>query len=226
MNTASKKLQNSANNLANIQTPGFKSSRVDTTSLQSGGVVATSTSRSTAQGPVMTTSNSLDLSINGSGFFRVALPNGGEGFTRSGSFKTAGDGRIVTSDGNPIAPEIAIPGNSAGISVGAGGDVSAVVDGNPVNVGQLQLASFNNPAGLTPLGGSLFAESAASGQAVVGNPGTGQFGSVLSGALEGSSVDIASEMVDQIIARVAFKANINVIKTANEMTGAILNIKA
>ena len=133
---------------------------------------------------------------------------------------------MVTSDGNPVTPEITVPGNATGISFGSTGEVSYNSGGETQNAGQLLLANFNNPSGLTALGGSLLGETSASGVAVAGNPGTGGFGTVISGAFELSNVDITSEVVDQIASTVAFKANAQVIKVTDEIIGSILDTKA
>ena len=226
LNTFAKKLQNSSNNVANVSTPGFKSSQVNVSSLKSGGAQVTSTSRTNTPGVIQTTGNPLDMAINGNGFFQVGLPGGGVGFTRFGSFNTGPGGQLVTPDGNPIVPEIAISTGNTGVSIDANGQVSAQVGGAPAVVGQVQLANFNNPAGLSAQGGNLFTETVASGAPIAGNPGTGGLGNVIPGALELSNVDLIKEAVDQIVAKAGFKANVNIIRTADEMLGTLLDIKA
>ena len=225
LRAASKKLQNSANNVANIQTSGFKKSRLDLTAMSSGGGRVSATSRTNTQGAIAQTNDPFTLAISGRGFFQVALPNGESGFTRGGTVKLNGTGRMVTSDGNPVTPEITVPGNATGISFGSTGEVSYTSGGETQNAGQLLLADFNNPSGLTALGGNLLGETNASGAAVAGNPGTGGFGTVISGAFELSNVDITSEVVDQIATAAAFKANAQVIKVIDEITGSILDTK-
>ncbi|KMP10777.1 hypothetical protein UZ36_06630 [Candidatus Nitromaritima sp. SCGC AAA799-C22] len=226
LRTSAQRLQNSANNLANVQTSGFKKSTVNTSEVQSGGSQVTSTTRVNVQGGIQPTGNPTDLAIDGNGFFQVALPNGGTGFTRSGRFTTDAGGNLVTADGNALVPPINIPGNSTGVSVESSGQVSAQVGGNAQGLGQIQLANFNNPSGLTPQGNNIFIESNASGAPVVGNPGVGGNGTILSGSLELSNVDIAEEMVNQITAKAAFTANARVIRAADEMLGTILDIKS
>ncbi len=226
LRTASRKLANSSNNIANVRTPGFKASRADAVSIESGGSKVSSISRSNTQGPVIPTSNPLDLAISGNGLFQIVNSGGGTSFTRGGSFKTDGNGRLTTSNGEPLTPEIQIPGNATNVSISQTGEVSAQVGGQTQNLGQIQLASFSNPAGLTAEGNGLFGESASSGAPITGNPGTGEFGNVLSGFLEESNVDIASEVVGQIADVAAFKANAQVIKAIDETTGSILDIKA
>ncbi|MBC8286091.1 MAG: flagellar hook-basal body complex protein [Nitrospinae bacterium] len=225
LSNASKRLQNSANNIANVNTAGFKKSDVNSVENKSGGTRVNDISKSNTQGSLVPTGNPLDLAIDGDGFFQVTNPNGGTSFTRSGSFKQDGAGNIVDASGNALVPAINIPGNNTGISVGANGQVSAQVGGHPEAVGQITLARFQNPSGLTAAGGNLYNESAGSGAPVVGNPGAGGLGTVRSGFLEGSNVDITEEIVDQIVSKVAFKANVNVIKANDEMLGSILDIK-
>ena len=226
LKNASQRLQNSANNVANVNTPGFKKSDVNSVELQSGGTRVNDISKSNTQGALIPTNNPLDLAIDGNGFFQVPNPNGGTSFTRSGSFKQDNAGNIVDASGNALVPAVNIPGNNTGISVDANGQISSQVGGQTEVAGQLQLANFQNPSGLQAAGGNLLNESAASGAPVAGNPGTGGLGTVRSGFLEGSNVDITEEIVDQIVSKVAFKANVNVIKANDELIGTILDIKS
>ncbi len=226
LNNASKRLQNSANNLANVQTSGFKKSDVNSVDSKTGGTRVNSISKVNTQGGLIPTNNPLDLAIEGNGFFQVANPNGGTSFTRSGSFSLDGTGQVVDSSGNALLPAINIPANNNGIDVGSTGQVSVQTPGGLEVAGQIQLANFQNPEGLSAAGGNLLNESAASGAPAVGNPGEGGNGTVLSGFLEGSNVDIAEEMVDQIVSKAAFKANVNVIKANDEMIGSLLDIKS
>ena len=226
LKNASQRLQNSANNVANINTAGFKKSDVNSADIKSGGTRVNDVSKSNTQGALIPTGNPLDLAISGNGFFQVTNPNGGTSFTRSGSFKLDGGGNIVDASGNALVPAVNVPGNNAGISVGANGQISAQVGGQPEVIGQIQLANFANPSGLSAAGGNLLNESASSGAPIVGGPGEGGRGTVLSGFLEGSNVDITEEIVDQIVAKAAFKANVNVIKANDELLGTILDIKS
>ena len=226
LKNASQRLQNSANNVANINTAGFKKSDVNSADIKSGGTRVNDVSKSNTQGALIPTGNPLDLAISGNGFFQVTNPNGGTSFTRSGSFKLDGGGNIVDASSNALVPAVNVPGNNAGISVGANGQISAQVGGQPEVIGQVQLANFANPSGLSAAGGNLLNESAGSGAPVVGGPGEGGRGTVLSGFLEGSNVDITEEIVDQIVAKAAFKANVNVIKANDELLGTILDIKS
>ena len=222
---ASQRLQNSVNNVANVNTAGFKKSAVNSVDNKSGGTRVNDISRSNTQGSLIPTGSPLDLAIDGNGFFQVTNPNGGTSFTRSGSFKQDGAGNIVDASGNALLPAVNVPGNNTGISVDSNGQISSQVGGQPEVAGQLQLANFQNPSGLTAAGGNLFNESAASGAPVAGNPGAGGLGTVRSGFLEGSNVDITEEIVDQIVFKAALKANVNVIKANDELLGSILDIK-
>ncbi len=226
MNAATKRLQNSANNVANLQTPGFKKSDVVSASLKSGGTSVTAISRSNTPGGLIPTSNPLDLAISGNGFFQVQSNGGGTSFTRSGSFKVGGDGRLTTANGEALIPEINVPGDATQINVDSQGQVSANVGGNNEVLGQIQLANFNNSSGLSAQGGNTLGESSASGAPVAGAPGDGGFGSIVSGFLESSNVDLAEEIVDQMVSKAAFKANTKIIRATDEMLGALLDIKA
>jgi len=226
LNTASRKLQVSSNNLANVQTPGFKASRTNIVDNQSGGARVAAVQRLNTSGSFLPTGNALDVAIQGNGFLQVTLGTGGTGFTRAGSLKVDSTGRLVNSNGNPILPQINVPGGAESISISSTGTVSASVNGQVQTLGQIQLATFQNPSGLNSLGNNLFGQSAASGAPIVSNPGAGGAGTMQSGFLETSNVDITEEMVQQILAGNAFKANANAIRAADEMTGTILDIKA
>jgi flagellar basal-body rod protein FlgG len=226
LNNASKRLQNSANNLANVQTAGFKKGEVASVQSKSGGTRVNSVAKVNTQGGLIPTNNPLDLAIGGNGFFQVTNPNGGVSFTRSGSFSLNAAGQVVDNSGNALIPQINVPAGNSGISIGANGQISIQTAVGLEVAGQIQLATFNNPAGLSAGGGNLLNESAASGAPVVGNPNQDPFGSVLSGFLEASNVDVAEEMVDQIVAKAAFKANVNIIKANDEMIGSLLDIKS
>ena len=226
LRTSAKKLQTSANNLANLQTPGFKKSRVEIGDVASGGARVSSISRNSSAGSLISTSNPLDLAINGSGFFQVSLSNGGTGFTRAGNFKTDSVGQLTTVGGNPLVPPVTIPAGATAISIDSGGQVTAIVSGSSVTVGQIELAQFNNPGGLSAQGGNLFIASSASGSPITGVPGSGSFGRVANGALESSNVNIVDEIVVQIVAKASFKANASVIRTSNDLIGTLLDLKS
>ena len=225
LTNASKRLQNSANNLSNVLTSGFKKGQVNTVESKAGGIGVNSIFKVNTQGGFLPTNNPLDLAIQGNGFFQVANSNGSTSFTRSGSFSLDGAGQMVDSSGNPLVPAINIPFDNNGISVSYQGQVSAQTPDGTVAAGQIQLASFTNPSDLNAAGGNLFNESATSGAPVIGIPGADGKGTVLSGFLEGSNVDITEEMIDQIATRAKFKANTKVIKANDEMLGSLIDIK-
>ena len=226
LRTSASKLQTSANNLANLQTPGFKKGRAEIGDVASGGARVSSISRNSSPGSLISTSNPLDLAINGSGFFQVSLSTGGTGFTRAGNFKIDSAGQLTTAGGNPLVPPVTIPSGATGISIDSGGQVSAIVGGSSVAVGQIELAQFNNSGGLSAQGGNVFLESSASGSPVTGVPGSGSLGRVANGALEGSNVNIVDEIVGQIVAKTSFKANLAVIRTSKDLIGTLLDIKS
>ncbi|MEE4254020.1 MAG: flagellar basal-body rod protein FlgG [Desulfuromusa sp.] len=230
-----------ANNLANVNSSGFKKSRADfqdilyqTTKAAGtgvdGGEVPTGIqiglgSRVAAVQKVFTTGdfiqtqNELDMAIEGNGFFQVTLPDGTEAFTRSGAMKQDSTGRIVTSDGYPIIPEIVLPQNSTAITITPGGEVQVVMDGEtiPTSVGNIGLVRFSNPAGLKSLGRNLYAETPTTGTPEAGIPSESGFGSLSQGFLEGSNVNIMEEMVNMIAGQRAYEVNSKAIKTADEM---------
>jgi flagellar basal-body rod protein FlgG len=231
-----------ANNLANINTAGFKRSRVDFQDLlyQTERVPGTASARNAqvpagiqvglgsrpgavykifSQGTFQQTGNPLDLAIEGDGFFQVQLPDGRIAYTRDGAFKLDNQGRTVTADGFPILPEITIPPDALSISIGQDGTVSVMLPGQtqPQEVGQIQLARFVNPAGLQSIGRNLFVATFASGEPQVGTPGLEGFGSIAQGFLEMSNVKVVEEMVALITALRAYEVNSKAIQTADEM---------
>ena len=238
-----------ANNLANVNTAGFKKSRADFQDLlyqnikSAGSSASASTENPTGiqvglgsrtaavqklftVGDVQQTGNDLDLAIQGSGFLQVELPNGETAYTRAGTLKKDGTGRLVTSAGNPIVPQIVIPENATRIAIGSDGTVEAFLDGsNQGNqLGTIELATFSNPAGLSSLGGNLYQETASSGTAVTGIPGELGIGELVQGFLEGSNVNIMEEMVAMIAGQRAYEVNSKAIKTADEMLQMTNNI--
>lgn len=229
-------------NLANSATHGYKRSRAvfedmlyqnvrqaganETaqnqlpTGLQLGtGVRTAATARNFGQGSLNQTGNPLDFAINGQGFFQVQMPDGSTSYTRDGSFQVDPQGQLVTSAGYPVSPAISVPPNTLSLTVGKDGMVSAQVAGNaaPQQVGQLQLASFVNPAGLDPRGGNLFAETAASGPPQAGNPASNGLGAINQGALEASNVNVVEELVAMIQAQRGYEINSKAIQTADQM---------
>ncbi|MFP5512628.1 MAG: flagellar basal-body rod protein FlgG [Alphaproteobacteria bacterium] len=232
-----------SNNIANSTTTGYKKQRAEfqdllyqnfrrigSTSSDAGTIVPTgvqvgagvrvaAVARVLEQGNLNITDNKLDVAINGSGYFQVTLPSGDTAYTRAGNFKLSPEGMIVTADGYPIQPNITVPTNAVDISINSSGEVLIKLDGQTAtqNVGQLQLATFANAAGLEATGDNLFMESGASGQAVTGNPGAPGFGRVTQGALETSNVNVVQEITTLITAQRAYEMNSKVIKTTDEM---------
>jgi flagellar basal-body rod protein FlgG len=230
-----------ANNLANVNSSGFKKSRADFQDILyqtsraagtgvDGGQVPTGVqvglgSRVAAVQKVFTsgdfqqTDNELDLAIEGPGFFQVTLPDGTEAYTRSGALKKDSTGRLVTSDGYPVFPEVVVPENSTSINIGPGGTVEVILDGEsiPTEAGNLELVRFSNPTGLKSLGRNLYAETPTTGAPVTGTPGEEGFGTLSQGFLEGSNVNIMEEMVNMIAGQRAYEVNSKAIKTADEM---------
>ncbi|GBD94238.1 flagellar basal-body rod protein FlgG [bacterium BMS3Abin05] len=239
-----------SNNLANINTTGFKKSKVEfqdllyqtiqnpgvsntgnsapTSEIQIGhGTKAVSVLKIFSQGDVSPTTNPLDLAIDGEGFFKLQMPDGRITYTRDGTFKISADGRLVTSDGYLLDPGISLPENTSGINISSDGVISAKVVGEtePEIVGQLELAKFVNPAGLKNIGRNLFEETAASGQPLFGTPDNDGFGRVMQGYVELSNVDVVQEMVNMIIAQRAYEINSKAIKTSEEMLAMANNLK-
>jgi len=230
-----------ANNLANVNSSGFKKSRADFQDILyqtskaagtgvDGGQVPTGVqvglgSRVAAVQKVFTsgdfqqTENELDVAIEGTGFFQVTLPDGTAAYTRSGALKKDGTGRLVTSDGYPLFPEVVLPENSTAITIGPGGNVEALLDGEsePTEAGLIELVRFSNPAGLKSLGRNLYAETPTTGIPTSGTPGEEGFGTLSQGFLEGSNVNIMEEMVNMIAGQRAYEVNSKAIRTADEM---------
>ncbi|GAB4165804.1 MAG: flagellar basal-body rod protein FlgG [Geothermobacteraceae bacterium] len=231
-----------ANNLANVNTTGFKKSRADFQDLlyqtiQSAGGTSTSGTETPTgiqiglgakmaavqkvftAGDILQTGNELDLAIEGDGFFQVQLPTGETVYTRAGALKKDGTGRLVTSDGYPVLPEITIPENASRVAVHEDGTVEAFLDGSSAGsqLGQIELAKFSNPAGLFSLGRNLLKETPASGAPTTGIPGELGLGTLSQGYLEGSNVSVMEEMVNMIAGQRAYEINSKAIKTADEM---------
>jgi len=235
------KLQAIANNLANVNTVGFKRDRVvfedlhyqvdaqpgaqsaDNTvsnGVQLGnGTRLVGTQKVFTNGSIQTTSQQLDVAISGNGFLQVRRPNGDAAFTRAGQLQVDANGTLVNAQGLPLVPQITVPNNATGITIGENGMVSATVPGSiaPTELGQLTLTSFVNPAGLQALGENLFQETAASGNPNEGKAGDGAFGKIKQGALEGSNVQVVEEMVDMIAAQRTYEMNTKVLSAADNM---------
>jgi flagellar basal-body rod protein FlgG len=198
------------------------------TGLQVGtGVRMVSTTRLQGQGSIQQTNNPLDLAIQGNGFFVVQQADGTPAYTRDGSLKTDAQGRVVTSDGSPLEPPISIPANALNVTIGADGTVSVTTQGQttPTQVGQIQIANFVNPAGLSASGQNLFTATAASGDPQVGNPGTDGRGSVQQGSIEQSNVDVVEEMVGLISAQRAYEIDTKVVSAADQMLQSVTQLR-
>jgi flagellar basal-body rod protein FlgG len=231
-----------SNNLANVSTNGFKKSHAVfedlmyqnlrqvgsstseqstlPTGLQIGlGVRTVATARSFAQGNLQQTSNNLDVAVQGNGFFQLTMPDGTIGYTRDGSFQIDNQGRMVNSNGLPLAGGITVPSNATAVTVSADGAVSATIPGNitPQSIGTITLASFVNPAGLDPKGQNIYAESAASGQPNVGTAGANGLGALMQGFVETSNVNVVQELVTMIQTQRAYEMNSKAIQTSDQM---------
>lgn len=236
------KLDAISNNLANVGTNGYKRGGVVfedlmyqnlrqvgaaadeqnqlPTGLQLGlGVRTVATARNFSQGSLQQSGNQLDLAINGNGFLQVTMPDGTTGYTRDGSLKLDAQGRVVTSGGLPLANDITVPAEAQSITVSPDGVVTVKVPGNaaPQQVGNIELASFINPAGLEPLGQNLYAETVASGAPVNGAPGTVGMGNLMQGYVETSNVNVVQELVTMIQTQRAYEMNSKAIQTSDQM---------
>ena len=235
------KLQAIANNLANVNTVGFKRDRVvfedlfyqvdkqpgaqtaDNTvsnGTQLGnGVGIVGTQKVFTNGSIQTTSQALDVAISGNGFIQVRRPDGTPAYTRAGQLQLDQNGVLVNAQGLPLVPQITVPNNATAITIGENGMVSATVAGNvvPTELGQLTLTTFVNPGGLQALGENLFQETAASGTPNEGKAGDGAYGKFKQGALEGSNVVVVEEMVDMIAAQRTYEMNTKVLSAADNM---------
>jgi flagellar basal-body rod protein FlgG len=240
-----------SNNIANLNTTAFKKQRaefqdllyqserrVGSTSSDTGtivpvgvqigsGVKAAAVYRLSTQGNLINTNNPLDLAIQGHGYFQIQMPDGTTAYTRDGSLQLSPTGELVTADGYVVEPGITLPSNTTAVTVNANGQVLAQIANQtqPQTVGQLQLASFPNEAGLQALGGNYLQETAASGTAVTGNPGSTAFGTIQQGFLETSNVNVVSEITDLITAQRAYEMNSKVIQTSNDMESTLSQIR-
>jgi len=238
-----------SNNLANINTSGFKKSRAEfqdliyqsirepgakstisteiPTGIQVGlGVKPVAVNRVFSQGNFKHTGNPLDLVIEGDGFFQVTMPDGTIVYTRSGSFSKDSTGRLVTNDGYPLEPAITIPADAISITIGDDGTVSILRPGETTSteVGSIQLAKFVNPAGLKSLGKNLFLNTQSSGDPIQGTPGLEGFGTITQGFLEMSNVDIVEELVEMIVAQRSYETNARAIRASDEMLNRAINL--
>jgi flagellar basal-body rod protein FlgG len=237
-----------SNNLANVATSGFKKGRAvfedlmyqnvrqvggatsQDTQAPSGlslgtGARVVATEKAYTQGSLLQTQNSLDLAIEGRGFFAINMPDGTTAYTRDGTFQTNAQGELVTSSGYRVQPGITIPANAQSISIGADGTVSVRQAGQsaPVQVGTIQLTDFVNPAGLEARGENLVMESASSGPAQTGTPGLNGLGQIQQGSLESSNVNVVEELVNMIETQRAYEMNSKAIATTDQMLQYVTN---
>lgn len=242
-------IDNVAHNLANVNTTGFKKTRMEfedlvaeTTraagtptsasteapiGLETGlGTRPVATARDFTMGNLKSTGGSLDIAIQGRGFFQVAMPDGTTAYTRNGEFHLDGDGKLLNSEGMPLQPEITIPPNATSVSISKEGVVSVSLSGQSAaqQIGTIELATFQNAAGMTALGGNLFAATTGSGDPTTGVPGTDGMGTLTQGFVEESNVSVVEEMVNMILGQRAYEANSRVIKAADEMLGQVNNL--
>lgn len=231
-----------SNNLANVNTTGFKQDRAvfedllyqtirqpgaqssTNTELPSGlmigtGVRTVATEKIHTQGNIVQTGNALDMAIQGRGFFQVLMPDGAISYTRDGTFQIDSTGQVVMSNGYPLEPAITVPQDTLSITVGSDGTVSLLQSGDttPTIIGNIELADFVNPTGLQPIGENLFKESGASGTVVTGTPGLTGLGTVIGGALETSNVNVVTELINMIETQRAYEMNSKAISTADQM---------
>jgi len=244
-------VDNIANNLANSNTAGYKSRQMQfqdllyqnmvtpgasagqqttvPTGLQVGlGTRTSSNEVIFTQGNFQETDNPLDLVIQGKGFFQIKLPNGEVAYTRAGSFHTDPNGNIVDSNGNQLQPTVTVPADAQTLTIATDGTVSYSLPNQTATqvAGQIQLANFQNPAGLNSLGQSMFAPTNASGQPVTGNPGGAEgIGTVLQGYTEQSNVSVVNEFINLIVAQRTYEANAKVVKASDEMFQDVNNLK-
>lgn len=239
-----------ANNLANVNTSGYKKSKADfqdlmyqiieepgTTANQQGtsptgiqiglGVRPAAVGKIHSQGDFQSTGNPLDIAIEGDGFLQVTLPNGDLAYTRSGALKLNETGMLVTSDGYQVTPAITIPPDAIGITISTDGMISVKQPSSntATQVGQLQTGRFQNPAGLRAMGRNLFEETESSGAATLGTPGEDGLGTIAQGYLESSNVSVVEEIVQMVTGQRAYEANSKVIQTADQILSNAINVK-
>ena len=240
-----------SNNIANINTTGYKRQRaefqdllyqtlrrVGAASSEAGTIIPSGVQlglgvkpgavyRITEQGNIAITDNRFDLAVNGAGYFMVELPSGETGYTRSGAFQLSPEGDLVTADGYVVQPGVTIPDDARAVTVNASGEVWVDLAGQvqPQLVGRIELATFPNEAGLEALGNNLFVETQATGQPNVGVPGSTGFGAIQQGALETSNVDAVAEITNLITAQRAYEMNSRVIQASDEMMASVAQLR-
>lgn len=239
-----------SNNIANVNTSGYKKQRADFADLmyqvsEYAGTAKSATTvsptgievglgskliavnRMFGEGNLKQTGNNLDLAINGKGFFQVTLPDGRVGYTRNGTFKLSANGMIVDNMGNPLIPNITIPENTTHVNIGTDGTVSVVLSGANAaqNIGQINLVNFVNPAGLHALGDNLLVQTNASGAPIAGNAGTNGIGTIKQGFLELSNVKLVTELTDLISGQRAYEASSKALVSTDEMLKTVIQLK-
>ncbi len=249
MNAMQKKIDVVSNNLANVNTTGFKKNRANfqdllyqtekapglsntagnpnPTSTQYGlGVHVADTTKEFGQGSLKNTQNPFDVAIEGNGFFQIAKPDGTIAYSRDGAFKVDNQGRLVNSHGYTVEPQITIPPDAVNVLIGEDGTVSVQQAGqvDAVEIGNIQIANFINPGGLKAIGKNLFEESTASGAPIPSIPGENGTGSLIQGFIEGSNVDMVSEMVEMIVGQRAYELNSKSVKTSDSMLQTAVNL--
>jgi flagellar basal-body rod protein FlgG len=250
MNVQTMNMDTISNNLANVNTTGFKGSRAEFQDLlyQTINLAGTSTTTTTTQptsiqlghgarlsamvkdfstGSLQQTSSQTDLAIQGAGFFQVTMPDGTFAYTRDGSFTPDQNGNLVNASGYPLSPQITLPQDTTAVTIGTDGTVTVSEQGQttPQQVGQITLTNFINPNGLTSLGLNIFQQSLASGDPIEGTPGQSGLGTIAQSSLEMSNVDMASEMVNMIVGQRAYEANSKTIQTVDQMLQLVNNLK-
>lgn len=231
-----------SNNLANVNTTGFKRSRAafedlmyqndrqpgaqssQATQVPAGTMVGTGvrvvgTEKLFSQGELVQTNNPLDIAVQGRGMFQVTMPDGTVAYTRDGSFHLNSDGQIVTNSGYPLEPALTVPANAQSVTIGSDGTVSVALPGQaaPAQIGSVQTADFINPAGLEARGENLFVETASSGAPQTGTPGLNGLGTLTQGSLESSNVNVVEELVNMIETQRAYEMNSKAISASDQM---------
>jgi flagellar basal-body rod protein FlgG len=239
-----------ANNLANVSTTGYKKSHTSfqeliyqhikvpgaptsdngtqsPTGIQVGlGVTPAGVTKVFTEGDIIQTDNQFDIAIEGNGFFQIELPNGNDAYTRAGNFNLDGNGQMVTTEGYPLIPTITIPDNAGRVTISENGIVSAVLgdDTTSTELGNIDLATFVNDAGLLSIGRNLYRETESSGTATIGTPGTDGYGLLLQAYLENSNVNMVNEMAQMITTQRAFEINSKAVSTSDEMMQTVTNM--